>query len=176
MDNTIQKTLTTLGLSPKEVRIFETSFRLGPSTTNEIAKHSRLQRSTAYLITEGLILKGFLEENINQGKKKITAIEPVKLLRMISAKQRILRRQELELEEALPTLQVQYQSSEVRPRVRVFEGIDGLLQIWKDILSTKNEILIWTNQKTERVGSGVVNRKFIEDRIKKGIKNKSVNC
>lgn len=172
MDNIIQKSLQSLGLGPKEIRFYETSFKMGPSTINEVAKESRLQRSTAYLIAQELIKKGFIQEDLKQYKSKIFALEPAKLLRMLASKQRVLRRQELELEEALPTLQAQYQASEIKPKVRVFEGKMGLLQVWKDILSTKNEILCWTNQETENLGLGLANENFIKERIKKGIKIK----
>ncbi|MBI2593437.1 hypothetical protein HYW44_02235 [Candidatus Daviesbacteria bacterium] len=170
MDKIIQKTLASLGLNPKEIKFYETCFKLGPSTVNEIAKQSRLQRSTAYLIAQELIKKGFLQEDLKQYKKKVFALNPAKLLQMLSSKQRLLRRQELELEEALPSLQSQYQSSEIRPKVKVFEGKMGLLQIWNDILSTKGEILCWTNQETENLGIGLLNDKFIKVRIKKGIR------
>lgn len=172
MDTVIQKTLERLGLNSKEIKFYETCFNLGPSTINEVAKKSRLQRSTAYLIAQELIKKGFLLEDLKQYKKKVFALSPAKLLQMLSSKQRVLRRQELELEEALPTLQSQYQSSEIKPKVKVFEGKMGLLQIWQDILSTKNQVLCWTNQETENLGLGLLNDKFIQERIKKGIKIK----
>ena len=56
---------------------------------------------------------------------------------------------ELDLEENLPQLQSQFQSSDIRPKVKVYEGNTGLLQIWQDILSDQGEILLWTNQQTE---------------------------
>lgn len=170
MDTIIQKTLASLGLNAKEIKFYETCFRMGASSINEVAKQSRLQRSTAYLISQELIKKGFLQEDLKQYKKKVFALSPAKLLQMLSSKQRVLRRQELELQEALPTLQSQYQSSEIRPKVRVFEGKMGLLQIWNDILSTEGEILCWTNQETENLGLGLLNDKFIQERIKKGIR------
>lgn len=169
MDSTIHKTLFSLGLDLKEIKFFETSFKMGPSTINEVAKNSRLQRSTAYLIADELIKKGFLLEDLKGYKKKIIAQSPLKLLRMLSAKQRLLRRQELEMEEVLPALEAQYQASEIRPKVKVFEGRGGLLQIWDDVLSTKGEILCWTNQETENLKLGLLNERFINQRIKRGI-------
>lgn len=170
MDTTIQKTLASLGLSPKEIKLYETCFKLGPSSINEVAKQSRLQRSTAYLIAQELIKKGFLQEDLKSYKKKIFALEPSQLLKKLSAKQRLLRRQELELEEALPELQAQHQASEIKPKVKVYEGKMGLLQVWNDILSTKGQILCWTNQETENLELGLANENFIKERIRKGIK------
>lgn len=171
MDNMIHKTLSLLGLGPKEAKFYETSLRIGPASVNEVAKEARLQRSTAYLIADELVKKGFIEEDLKSYNKKVYAIDPSKLLQMLSAKQRSLRRQEIELEELLPTLQAQYSDSETRPKVKVFEGNQGLLQIWKDILSTKSEVLVWTNQQTDTIVFGPQKHiNFIQERIKKGIK------
>ncbi|MCL5090854.1 MAG: hypothetical protein M1514_02470 [Patescibacteria group bacterium] len=171
MDNIINKTLAALGLEPKEIKFYQTCFKLGSATINEVAKESHLQRSTAYLVAQQLLQKGFLEEDLKSYKKKITALEPTKILQMLSARQRTLKRQELELEENLPLLQAEYQASEIRPKVKVFEGKQGLVSVWKDILSTKGEILLWTNQQTEnKVFDKQAHDKFIQERISKRIK------
>lgn len=170
MEKSLQNTLALLGLSTKEMKFFISNFKLGLATINEVAKHARLERSTAYLIAQGLIDKGFIEEDFKEYGKKIYAAEPKKLLRLVSAKQRNLRRNELELEDSLPDLQALYQASEIRPKVRVFQGNNGLLSIWEDILSQKEEILLWTNQETETLFFNEQRHKqFIKERVRKQI-------
>lgn len=171
MDKLLHDTLILLGLSNKEIKFFEVAFKTGPATISEIAKISRLQRSTAYLIAENLIKKNLLEEDFKNYRKIIIAAEPKKLLRILAAKQRVIQRQEIELEENLSHLQGFYQASEIRPKVRVFEGAKGLLSIWKDILSLEGqEIFLWTNQETENMFFSRINHeKFIEERVKKRI-------
>lgn len=170
MDKALQQTLVLLGLTSKEIKFFIANFELGPASINEVAKQAKLERSTAYLITQDLITKGLIKEDYKTYGKKVFATEPKDLLRLISGRQRQLRRQEIELEEKLPDLQAIYSHSEIRPKVKVFEGNSGLLSIWKDILSTKNEILVWTNQQTESlVFAGNKHVNFIEERVKKNI-------
>lgn len=170
MDKSLINALLMLGLDSGQIKFFETSFKLGPSTINEIAKVSKLQRSSAYLIADKLTANGFIEENLIEYKKKITTIDPKKVMQMLSSKQRILRRQEIELEEKLPELQASYLASEFRPKVRVFEGNNGLVKVWADILSAKGEILLWTNQETETTFFNLnSHNKFIEQRTKKQI-------
>lgn len=170
MDKVIQDTLKLLGLSLKEIKFFEASFKLGPSSINEVAKQAMVKRATAYLIVDDLKQKGFLEEDFKDYGKKIFVIDPQKLLRIVANKQRILRRQELELEEKLPELQSIYSTSQIKPKVKVYEGNTGLLRVWKDILSTKGELLIWTNQETDKLIFGPEKHiSFIDERIRKGI-------
>ncbi len=168
MDKVIAQSLQLLGLDSKEVKFFLTSFKTGPAPINQIAKLSRLERSTAYLIAEQLINKGLLEASLSSYRKKVSAVEPRKLLKLVAARQRQIRRQELELEESLPELQSLYQASEFRPKVRVFEGRQGLIQVWQDILSAKSEILLWTNQERETmVFTPQDHQLFIKERVSK---------
>lgn len=170
MDKYLQNVLSVLGLSAKEIKFYIASFKLGSASINEVAKAARLKRSTAYLICQDLIQKGLITQDFKQYGKKITAVEPKTLLRILSSRQRQLRRQELELEENLPQLQSIYQASEIRPKVRVFEGNNGLLNVFEDILSSQGEILLWTNQQTEtQFFNDALHQKFIKLRVQKKI-------
>lgn len=175
MDKLIKDTLILLGLSAKEISFFEASFKLGPSTVGEIAKKARLERSTAYLISKTLVDKGLIQEDLKSYGQKLAAVEPKKLLTMLSARARSIQRKEMELEENLPSLQSLYTSSDFRPNARVYEGNNGLLAVWKDILEVQQEILIWTNQKTESLFfNGAKHEQFINERIKKGIRARTL--
>ncbi len=170
MDFNLRRTLSLLDFSDKEIKFFEASFALGPASINNIANKAGLQRSTSYLIADDLLKKGFLMENFKDYKKTVFTIEPKDLLRIISSKQRLFRRQELQLHEVLPELQSLYSASQIRPRVKVYEGQQGLLNVWNDILATKGELAIWTNQQTDKIVFGTKKHvSFIDERIKKGI-------
>ncbi len=161
-------TLRLLDLNSKEIKFFEVCFKSGPLPINEAAKLALLKRATAYLIVDSLKGKGLLKEDYKQYGKKIYTVEPAELLKILSRKQRTLRRQEVELEEKLPELQAVYQASEIRPHVRVFEGNNGLLAVWKDILGSEGEILLWTNQETEtQFFNENLHNKFIKERVSK---------
>jgi sugar-specific transcriptional regulator TrmB len=170
MDKTIADSLVLLGLDRLSIRFFLASFKLGPANVPEITKVSHIKRSTAYLLAKQLISAGYILEDHKTYANKIYAIDPEKLLLLVAAKQRQLRRQEIELETALPQIQSLYQASEIRPKIRLFEGNSGLIQVWQDILSAKSEILLWTNQQTEIQFFGPVNHdKFIAERVAKKI-------
>ena len=74
------------------------------------------------------------------------------------------------MEENLGQLQSFYSASEIHPKVRLYEGNSGLVTVWQDILSTKSEILLWTNQQTENQFFDQINHdKFIAERLRKHI-------
>ncbi len=171
MDRHVLNALTELGCSRKEVQFYWANFSLGASTVNEVARTAKLQRSTAYLIAKELLEKGLISEDFRDYGKRLTAVEPAILLRMLRNKKRQLGRRELELENNLAGLEALYQSPELRPRVRTFQGTHGLVSIWKDILTSTGEILIWTNQETEsKLFSSDAHDQFIEQRIGQGIR------
>jgi sugar-specific transcriptional regulator TrmB len=170
MDKTITDSLALLGLDHLSIRFFLASFKLGPADIPEISKVSHIKRSTAYLLAKQLISSGFLLEDHKIYANKVYTIDPEKLLQLVAGKQRQLRRQEIELETHLPQIQSLFQASEIRPKIRLFEGNSGLLQVWQDILSAKTEILLWTNQHTENLFFGPANHdKFISERVAKQI-------
>ncbi len=170
MDKLLQDTLVLLGLSIKEIKFFHASFKLGQAPINEILKLAKLERSTGYLVAQELLEKGLIEEDFKHYRKTIIPAEPKKLVRMLANKQRQMHRQELEMQENLAELQAVYIASEIRPKVRVFEGNKGLLAVWEDLLSIKQELLLWTNQETESlIFSKDFHKKFISERIKKQI-------
>ena len=170
MDKLLEDTLKLLGLNDKEIKFFKNCFKLGNPTINEVIKVAKLERSTGYLIAQELIERDLIEEDYREYKKRLIAAEPKKLLRILSAKYRVLGRQEIELKEKLPELQAIYKTSNIRPNVRVFDGINGLLEVWQDILTAKSKILLWTNQETEKqFFTPSQHQKFIEERILKNI-------
>lgn len=164
----VTNVLILLGLSSKEAEIYEKTFEIGPARIEEIAKAARIKRATAYLVVKQLIQKGFLFEDNRKYGKLIFALEPEKLLAMISLKQRKFRRMELEFEDKMPELLAVYSAEGVLPKVRVFEGKRGLLDVRKDILKKRQEILLWTNQEAERkFFSEEYHAAFIAERIEK---------
>jgi len=170
MDKIIKDALADLVLTEKEIRFFLTNYQSGPSTINDIAKNARIERSTAYLIAQNLLNRGLILEDFKRYKKTIITVEPKTLLRMLLAKHRQIGRHEQSLQENLPELQAIHQASTIRPKVRTYDGTQGLLAVWRDILADSQEVLLWTNQETENnVFSEKYHSLFIAERIKKKI-------
>lgn len=168
MDKIIRDTLFLLSLSTKEVSFMLASYKSGPASITTLGKQARLERSTAYLVAEQLLEKGYLKEDYKSYKKQLVAVEPKDLYRMLSAKQRVVRRQEMLFEERLAELQEYAGNAHTLPKVTVFKGKNALVSVWRDVLGTKGEILLWTNQKTEsQIFSKELHEKFINERVRK---------
>lgn len=170
MDKVLRNTLVLLTLTPKEIVFFEACFTLGTTTITKAAKKARLERSTAYLIANTLIEKKLLIEDFSGYRKQIRTITPQQLLTRIAARQRLLQRQEMVVQEHLAELEALHQTNESKPTIRYFQGPSGLRTVWRDILSTKGELLLWTNQEKEnRFFTQELHNQFIKERISQGI-------
>ena len=170
MEKILRDTLSDLGLTEKETRFFLTCSHLGTTTINTVAKTARIERSTAYLIAQTLLQRGLLIEDFKRYKKTIITVEPKTLLRMLLFKHRQIGRHEQALSENLAELEAQHAQSAIRPKVRTYEGTKGLFSVWRDILASEQEVLLWTNQETENnVFSEKYHTLFIKERIKKNI-------
>lgn len=170
MDRTLANSLLQLGCNEKHVKFYRANLTLGAATLLEVAKKARLQRSTAYLIARELATMGLINEDHKTYRKLFTAVEPDRILQKLEAKHRQLGRSTIALKEALPELRAAHQATAIRPRVRTFEGKAGLVAVWKDILAERQEILLWTNQKTERFVFGEdTHDLFIRERLVKQI-------
>lgn len=170
MNRALVNCLLQLGCSEKHIKFYNANLELGAATLVEITKKARLQRSTAYIVAAEMVARGLVNEDHKAYRKLFTAAEPDLLLQKLEARQRQITRNTVALKEALPELRAAHQTTTTRPRVRTFEGKDGLVAVWKDILSEQQEILLWTNQETEShvFGRGT-HEQFIAERVAKGI-------
>jgi sugar-specific transcriptional regulator TrmB len=136
-----EQSLKNLDLSEKEALVYLASLELGSSTIQEIARKSQISRSTTYEVIESLMKKGLMSAltNLTKGKKKYFSAEgPERLMALIDIKEREIEKRKKELKAILPELKELSRLSRERPKIRFYEGKQGIRRIQEDILRTKN--------------------------------------
>lgn len=148
MENTsLLQELKKIGLSDKEARIYSVLLDLGSAYPSKIAQLSKLNRTTAYAVLSNLSNKGLISE-IEKNNKIFYQIEkPHKLLsfaqnRIQSAEDGFNRAKKI-----LPELEGLFNLTPNKPKVRFFEGADGLMSIFSDHTAVKQpyEMLAYSN-------------------------------
>ncbi|MBI2483439.1 hypothetical protein HYV74_04675 [Candidatus Uhrbacteria bacterium] len=133
----LERELQKLGLTEKETRVYLAALELGPQPVQDIARKAGVNRATTYVMIESLTQKGLMT-SFERGKKRLFNPEhPDRLLSMIRVRERELQEQEREFSQFLPQLRAISSSSGERPRVRFFEGPEGLRAIREEILATE---------------------------------------
>lgn len=170
MEQYLSSALKQLDCTPKEIRLFLASYILGPAKITDLAKKARLQRSTAYIIAEQLVQKQLLIDDNSAYGKQLVAVSPDTLIRLLETKKRRIGRSSLSISDNLEDLRSLYGSTDTMPRIGVFHGVNGLRTARSHILNAKTEVLLWTNQASERrIFSKTEHDTFVADRVHKNI-------
>jgi len=131
----ITELLMKLGLNDKEIKVFLSLAKLGPSGVSKIALDSGVTRTHVYDVAEGLKQKGLLTEIEEKGLRKYEVLDHAGLMAFISRKQKEF----LTLEKKLVELATEFETLRVgerhKTKVRFFEGPEGIRTIYAEIRS-----------------------------------------
>jgi HTH-type transcriptional regulator, sugar sensing transcriptional regulator len=131
--------LKKIGLSDKEAKIYLTSLSRGPETAPNLAKLSNIVRPTAYVIIESLLKKGLMSSYDRDKKTYFTAESPEHLLSMVRIQIKDIEEKEREIKKLIPELNQLANIKGEKPKVRVFEGKEGLKAVIESILKSKTK-------------------------------------
>jgi len=135
-----EKILQNLGLNEKEVKIYLTCLKAGPSPVRRIAQESEINRGTAYDILRSLIDLGLISYYHKDKKQYFIAEDPNKIKDVLEKKQRELVKTQEEIEKIIPELKSLYNNAGAKPVVKFYEGYSGLKLILQDVINTAKNV------------------------------------
>lgn len=171
----IQEFLTQIGLSDKEAKVYLTLLQIGTNAVNLVAKKSGLGRTTVYSVLETLDKKGFVNFFDKNGVHYYTAERPEMILSIFDKEERELNIRRNKFRHLMPEFLSLISSNRQMPKVKYFDGIDGIKKIYEDTLQTgedkfayscvfeieDNELRNWLDE-------------YVCRRVKKGIKAQAI--
>lgn len=131
---TIQQVLDELGLKRNKGAVYLAALEIGNGTVAQIAKKARLPRTTSHEIIEFLSSQG-LVSFITKGRRRIYTVEPPDKLKVL------LKERERNLQAVLPELRSLLNTSGRRPKVRFYEGEEGVKTVFEDTLTVSEKWL-----------------------------------
>lgn len=155
-----------IGLNEKEARVYLACLELGSSAVAQIARRARVNRVTAYDVLEKLMKKGMVNTFLKAGTRFYDATDP----QMIAAE---FKRRQHDFLKAVPDLR-RLRGDAIHPRIRYFEGLDGIKAIYEDTLSSKTEILNYSNSKAIRDHWPQYDEEYVLERVKHKIYLKGI--
>lgn len=130
----ISKTLLrSLALSQPQAWVYTAALELGEATMQQLSRKSGVKRTSIYNFLDELKERGFIVETVKRKRKVYSAIDPEQLVEI--EKTRLI-----ELERTLPELRAIKNKSRSTPRVAFYEGIEGIKEVYADMLKDKKEI------------------------------------
>ena len=158
--------LTKLGFSEKEAKLYLACLELGSGTVIQLSRKADVTRTSAYDILDEMLEKGYVSK-IHKDKHIIfSAVDPETLKKRFENSIR-------DLELALPELKGLF-NKQAQPKVRYFEGIDGVKRVYEDTLTATTEILNYANSKEVRMHWSNYDEDYVQKRINKKIMLKGI--
>jgi HTH-type transcriptional regulator, sugar sensing transcriptional regulator len=131
--------LLDIGFSDKEANVYISLLELGKGTVSHIARKAGINRTTGYDILDTLIRRNLVSISGKEPKQEYVAESPDRLEKFI---ERNIKKQQHNLEKAeslIPQLK-SIHNKKGRPRIKFYEGKEGLVQVYEDTLTATETI------------------------------------
>ncbi len=136
----INSILMELGLSDKESKLYTTLLEIGPNPVSSVARKANITRTTAYAALETLKEKGLVSTVEKSGIQQFAPVHPKKLEEFAKGQQDKAQRNYKQIKEILPELKSLTGDLVMAPRVKYFEGLEGIKTIYNDTIDTLKEL------------------------------------
>lgn len=166
MSKTLIPILTNLGLTDKEAKVYISLIEIGTNIVSRIAEKARINRVTTYDILKKLKEKGFISSFTKQKIKYFSPTDPEIVASTFDQKTKAFKT-------SLPELK-RLKGETAHPRIQYYEGLDGIKAIYEDTLTSKTEILNFSNSEEIRKIWPTYDKDYVEKRAKKKIHLKGI--
>jgi sugar-specific transcriptional regulator TrmB len=170
--------LELLGLTQKDMDVYQALLRLGSAPLRRIAEEASLNRGTAYDALKHLIDAGLVSHVDAKTHRYFVGADPHKLRGLATRREVALREASSSLDAAIPWFDALRGESAHRPTVRYYEGEAGVREILEDVLGVTER----AETKTYRVYSTASIREkkdaawpgYSKERVKRGVRVKAI--
>jgi HTH-type transcriptional regulator, sugar sensing transcriptional regulator len=155
--------LSEIGLDGKRADVYLSLLRIGTGTAMEVAKAAKVKRPTAYDILDDLADKHLVTIGF-KGKRRIFSAEnPIRLKENIEL-------QLSHISALLPDLQALHNIRPNTPRIRYYEGVEGIKAVSEDILTVITREYFYFGSMKEIID--VTGKEYQRDWVRRRIEKK----
>ncbi|PIR54523.1 hypothetical protein COU75_00385 [Candidatus Peregrinibacteria bacterium CG10_big_fil_rev_8_21_14_0_10_42_8] len=157
-DRSIRSTLERLGMDDREVEVYLALLHLKIGRVSTIAKAAKQPRTLTYVILDKLQQRGIVSEIMKGKMQNFVAEFPQRLLSYLQDRQNELDELETLLEDAIPHLESLTSPLAGTPRVTMLHGVEGMKQIYRDVLQHEFIGLFNTESMYQSFGENIVTK------------------
>lgn len=157
--------LSRLGLSEEEARVYLACLEINGGPVSVIARKAGIHRVSCYHTLEKLLRKQLLSQ-YNKNNVRCFAPEPPERLLELTQEQVNLAKG------LIPELRSLTSQLAFKPKIRFYEGRDGVERVFSESLGAKGEILGYTNLKSVTEFFPEFFKRYTHERLRKGIKTR----
>lgn len=123
-----------LGFTHLQARIYLASLELGAQPASVIAKKAGLKRGHTYNLLSQMKDSGYIQEYIKDGVRNFISCSPTTLLSILANRAQEIEVRKEKLLQAMPILNAIRNPLIVQPKVRFFQGLDGIKEVYNDTI------------------------------------------
>ena len=131
--------LRSFGFGDKESSVYFALLELGRGTVTEISRKAGINRTTGYDILASLATKGLVNISGKEPKQEYVTESPDALIRHLEEQSIQLSENIKKAKQIVPELK-SMQAMENRPKIKFYEGIEGLKAVYEDTLTATESI------------------------------------
>lgn len=110
------------GLSEKQTAVYLSALELGEAPIGRLAQRSHLKRTTVYSVLEEMKEQGLVSVSKRKGVLYVSALPPRVFVDRCKRAARLV-------EDALPELLARAGTAPIKPRLRLYDGIEGIQKV-----------------------------------------------
>ncbi len=152
---TLTEELSTLGLHKSEAAVYLYILENGISTPPLIAKATGILRTNCYNLLVSLKEKGLINEQQKGKRKAYIANDPETIIRTLDKKREAATR-------LIPDLRALYTTQKNKPKIRFYEGLDQVKEIYWQSLGAKEIFAIGSTQQINDLDKNFLNTYLAE--------------
>ncbi len=157
--------LQKLGLTTEESRVYLACLEINGGPVSVIARKAGAERVGCYHTIENLLKKKLLSQYNKNGVKCFAPEPPEQLMKLAEERVNITK-------SLLPELRSLVSAVGFKPKIRFYEGMEGVERVFTESLTAKKEILGYTNLKSVTDFFPDFFRTYTHTKLKKGIKTR----
>ena len=163
--------LSIIGLSDDQITVYEALLKVGAAQAGRISLLTNLKRPHVYKILDRLIELEIVTKDDTTKVSKYIPNHPTKLISLIEKKRKEIDSAEKSLNSSIDEMISNYNFVSQKPNVQFFEGSKGLVKLYDDINTSKEDIHLFRSpydQKNKSLESIIT--KQIHKQVELGIK------
>ena len=136
--------LQSFGLSEKETTVYIGLLELGKGTVTQISRKAGINRKTGYDILDSLSNKSLVNVSGKEPKQEYAVEPPEAVVEYLKNKIEETREQMKKAEALVPELRLVH-ATQNRPKIKFYEGSEGLKHVYEDTLTSHEPIRAYAN-------------------------------
>lgn len=156
-----------LGLSEVEGKVYMALLELGGGYVSTVARKAALPRVNCYHILENLTGKSLVNHVTKNKVRYYTAEPPQKIVNLLEEKTHYAKK-------ILPELLSITNTLALKPKIKYYEGMEGVKTIENDTLTAKSELLGYSNLKAAGELFGDFLREYSQKKMERKIKTRFI--